>query len=165
MKRRSYLKKVSAWPDQFEIPLKINLSPFSINGLHFNSSIDEACILGKPDDVSVMDKDCIQLDYQRKGFELEYENDRLVYAGVLVSPEHDVMAHEDARPASALLDGWTRLTTAVTPEKMIALLGAPKDDEQDEDERILTHLVHGVEVESEFTLQGELKRFSVFPES
>jgi hypothetical protein len=137
-----------------------------VNGLLFGSQIEEARMFGRPAKVRAGEGGCVWLDFRQHGLELEYEGDRLAYVGVLVQPEEDARPNPGTMPAQAVLTwhGSTPLTSAIAPEDMIRLLGAPEEDDVDGEERILTHLFDGVKVESEFTPAGGLKRFSVWVE-
>jgi hypothetical protein len=70
------------------------------------------------------------------------------------------------KPAAAALCHTTRLilSPAITAEKLIAFLGPAQNDDSDEYDRVLTHVIDGTVVETEFTLNNELSRVNLFGE-
>jgi hypothetical protein len=166
LKRRKYQRKLADWPLRANCALEVSLVPAQINGLKFQSEIDEARIFGRPDDIVEVDGGGIGLDYQRHGLVLEYEQDRLVYFGIILSPKHDISAQAEtaAARASIVSHGRESLSTTTKADDIIRFFGNPTDDDIDEEERVMTHIVDNCIVESEFTLNNELKRFNVFPE-
>ncbi len=164
--QRAYKKKVRDWPERSSCMLEVALDPPAVNGLKFHSHIDEAQTFGRPGAVSVVSSGSIvRLDFLHQGLELEYEDDGLVYIGVVVSPKDDVTSEPDMAPARATLLHGARLTLSleIKADRIIEIFGSPVDDDQDDEERILRHQINEYTVESEFTPDNGLKRLSVYP--
>lgn len=166
LKQRAYKKKVRDWPERTTCMLELALDPPDVNGLKFRTKIDEARTLGRPSIVTVVGSgSTVRLDFLNQGITIEYEDDRLVYIGILVSPKDDVSSVSAMAPARATLLHGVRLALSpgIKAEGIIELLGPPFEDDSDDEERILTHQIKGYTVETEFTLQNGLKRLNVFP--
>lgn len=166
LKERSYKKKVKDWPERMGCTLEITLNPPIVNGLKFRSHMDEARILGRPSDITAVGSGSgVRLDFANHGLSLEYEDDRLVYAGVIISPKDDISSGSGMTPARAtLLHGaQVNLSPAGTAEQIVKTIGRPGNIDSDENEHILTYEIDGYTVEVEFTPRNELKRLNLFP--
>ena len=167
LKERSYKKKVKDWPERAGCTLEITLNPPAVNGLKFRGHMDEARILGRPSDITTVGSGpvAMRLDFAHCGLSLEYEDDRLVYVGVIISPADDISSDSGMTPARAtLLHGaQVTLSPAVTAEQIVKTIGRPGNIDSDEDEHILTYEIGGYTVEVEFTPRNELKRLNLFP--
>ena len=166
LKLRSYSKKVREWPESKGCTLEIALTPPDVNGLKFRSHIDEARRLGRPSDVTVVGSgSAVRLVFSTQGISLEYENDRLVYVGIVISPKDDVSSDSSMSAARAILLHGAPFTLSpeITVQRIVEMIGQPADVDSDKEEHVLTHEIDGYKIESEFTLQNTLKRLNMYP--
>ena len=152
------------WPVKNPCLLTITVKPITINGIKLQSKIEEALPFGKAEVVYGVDGDIV-LNYLKNGLVLEYEQDRLVYVGVIIRPQDDISALPNTKGANAVLEYNEKinLINNTKAETIIQIFGKPEIDDIDSEERIMTNSVDGISFESEFTSDGMLKRFNLFP--
>jgi len=161
---RLYRRQVDAWQITPQMELEVTLDPPSINGLKFGDSVEDAGRFGRPARVTLLTPKLVSLLFPQQGLVLEFEEDRLLNIGILILPEQDSPPLKDVAAANAMLVVETRipLTSQIPAERLVQILGEPTEDDEDEFERVLTQSIGTVIVESEFTREGELKRFNLF---
>jgi hypothetical protein len=154
----------SDWPIRLNSHLEISIKPFAVNGLRFQSKMEEARMFGKPDSITGLAKKYFYISYFSKGLFLEYEKGSLVYIGIVFRPDEDVSSPPNTVGANAKLifNKNIDLTRDTKPDEIILILGKPEIDDVDNEERILTHYIEGYVVETEFNLQNQLKRLNIF---
>jgi hypothetical protein len=164
LKQWSYRKRVREWPELPGRSLDVDLRPPAVNGIRFGSALDEARKLGRPVVSVISSTSDVRLDFPNQGVTLEYEEEKLTYMGIIIRPE-DYFGRA-MKPAMAALCHNTRLilSPAITAEKLIAFLGSAQNDDSDEYDRVLTHVIDGTVVETEFTPNNELSRVNLFGE-
>lgn len=165
LQKRRYKKKVSFWPYSDSVPLNISF-PFSVNGLTFGCQIDDARQFGKPDVIDCLFKTTVRFEFRKSGIELEFEDEKLDYAGFVFMPEENIPEWPDGTPASVILSGLDPALTSLSAdtdfEEVKRILGTPDDEDIDEYEKILTYEKGDDLLEFEFTPENRLVRFNVF---
>jgi hypothetical protein len=165
LKQWTYRKRVRDWPERAGCALEAFLNPASVQGLRLGSHFDEASKLGRPVVTVISATMVVRLDFLKQGVTLEYEDDRLDFIGIILTPDRAMPEEQGMSPATVFLTHRDRmaLSPAITAEKMIELLGKPVEDDRDDPERLLSHQINGWAVDTEFTRDTKLRRINLFP--
>ena len=164
LRRREYKRRFREWTEDSGSELEVGLAPPTVNGIKMYSRIEDAKVFGRPGKIDVSDS-IVELDFYQKGLTLDYENEKLIYFGLIFSPKDDVSSDSKMTAARGTLFYRQRLflSAKVTPENIIEILGKPVEEDLDDDEKILVFHIDGYRIETEYTLANALKRFNVYP--
>ena len=158
--------RFSDWPEATDVAPVLNLAERKIGPLRFGASIEEARALGRPDLAknSQPAPGTSELLYPRLGLLLAFDDAQgLDYAAFLVAPDRHDPRHPNLRHQPVTLSSGARLTAQTTEAELIKIVGAPREIDRDDDETVLSHVLHGLQIECELTPAGTLKRLNVFP--
>jgi hypothetical protein len=137
----------------------------AIGRLKFGGALDEARSLGKPDSCRRVELNYLELVYAKAGFQLDFENDRLVYAAFFIGPDAGQPPIGGLVHCSPRTLAGARFSKETTREDLIGVFGEPESiDDADEDESILCFFAKGLVLEFELNADGRLKRWNLYPE-
>jgi hypothetical protein len=157
-------RRFADWPEARDFAPILNIAERKISGLRFGSSIEEARVLSRPDGGKQTRPDTNELLYARLALLLEFgDTEGLEYAAFFVAPDRHDPRHSNLRHQPVTLSTGEVLSAQTSEPELVRIFGAPREIDRDDDETVIFHRVHGMEVECELTTAGTLKRLNIFP--
>ena len=140
------------WPESTITALSpINLHDFSIGEFRFNDGVEKCRFLGRCTKFELIGEGNFDLFYEKIGVHLEFEQGKFYFFGFIPGDGGSLQVQSDLV-----------LTSNTTTEEVKKALGAPRDEDADEDEIVLYYRIGETELEFELTAQGRLERFNIY---
>lgn len=161
-----YRRLTETWPAQPRAPISIDLDAMAIEGVQFGTPLEECRQLGRPERIKVIDRTYISFRYPARGFLADFDRGELdcVRLVTLLDPRVlDTRGFEATRVTVTSPhqpdQTWTASTTG---DAVRQCLGEPETIDDDDEERVLFHNWGDYRIETEFTLEDQLKCVNIF---
>jgi hypothetical protein len=113
------------WPTEVGEAPECDLSRMAFGPLCFGSPIEAARCFGRPDRFRWKTGDYCELLYARAGFQLDFEEGRLVYVAFFIGEDESSSLHPTAATAQPRLRGGARLTRSCWTTSECPFLKSP----------------------------------------
>jgi hypothetical protein len=157
-----------AWGEGAPAIPEFNLGTMSFGSLCFGASMESAAFLGRPDRFAWKRKAYGELLYAARGFQLDFDDDKLSCLAFLIGPDEFQPKHEALAFAQPRLRGChpePNLRAPVDAPTLERLLGEPDFTQTEVEGTIITYSRSGITMEFELdATSGTLKRWNLFPE-
>ncbi|HEX2851756.1 MAG TPA: hypothetical protein VHO24_00860 [Opitutaceae bacterium] len=149
------------WPEAANPPaVVIDLSRSSFGPIAMGGSIDDARVLGRPDEYLRYDKGCCGLAYYSRGFMFEFDGNRcLSFAAFFISPDPSENRSIQCRPVR--FKGGAVLDASAGESSLRSVFGNPVDQSSDAEGRSLSFNVGGLEVDATSAVDGRLMEITI----
>ncbi len=153
---------------EFQLPIPdFDMVEMRFGKLKFGDGLEAAAFLGRPAQVQWPREDYCELLYAAGGFQIDFDNGKFAYLALLIGPDPCVPTDVAFTYAKPRLRGASqesvRLTESTRRAELEKLLGAPTTADEDKDETVLSYEWDRLTMEFEFTPDGRLKRWNLFP--